>query len=614
MVKQHKKRPNDARVYSYIRFSTPEQRLGDSERRQLSAAKDFAEKEAIPFDESLRMDDRGLSGFHGTNLKKGALGQFLESVKRGDVPPGSVLVVENVDRLSRLEFTEAFKIISGIIDGGITIRTLAPEATYDRDALNNYGIYQLTGQIQLAHDDSKKKSERLSAVWSEKKRRARDGEVLTRRLPAWLRLEKDKIVPIPEAVKAIRKIFEMKAGGIGKGSIAKHLNAKGYWTPPPRRNAKTSPSWRDSYITKILSNRAVIGEYQPHKLKDEKRIPDGEPVENFFPVVVKPDLFYVVQKTLQANRGSGGQTGKAENFFAGIVRCAYCGGPMHFISKGRPPKGAGYLVCDAGRRGAGCDRKHRTRYDEIENIVLKNCHRLRPEEVLPNPNEAEAQCRALREKLAGIDGVLRDNESRRQNLMEQIEHSASDRTRRRYEKRLDELDASDDSQEAQRKETTTELRQAESASQSFSKWKASLKDLVKELSNGDVEIRLRLRAHLKELIDYIEIFTHGFTKAHDPDARREDNEDSESLGEYISAVAYEAGVKLPAGFEDWATQQAMGKAGRFCRIHFKSGARVDVAPEGSLAEHCVWEGGKKWRYVRPDLNKLLRAYRRSQNS
>jgi DNA invertase Pin-like site-specific DNA recombinase len=40
------------RVYSYTRFSTPEQASGDSYRRQLDAAKAWAAKEGLVLDES----------------------------------------------------------------------------------------------------------------------------------------------------------------------------------------------------------------------------------------------------------------------------------------------------------------------------------------------------------------------------------------------------------------------------------------------------------------------------------------------------------------------------------------------------------------------------------
>lgn len=173
------------KAYSYIRFSRPEQALGDSERRQLDQAKQFAEREGLTLDDSLKMIDRGLSGYSGKNLKKGALGLFLEQVKCGAVAPGSILIVENVDRLSRQGFMDAFKIVTEIISAGITIQTLSPEARYDRTSINGGQIYGLVAQMQMAHEESKKKSERLSAAWKAK-RSVETGRLLTRLVPDWI--------------------------------------------------------------------------------------------------------------------------------------------------------------------------------------------------------------------------------------------------------------------------------------------------------------------------------------------------------------------------------------------------------------------------------------------
>ena len=73
--------------------------------------------------------------------------------------------------------------------------------------------------------------------------------------------------------------------------------------------------WRYSYIRKILKNRAVIGEYQPHMRRDGKRIPTGDPIPKYFPEIVKPKIFYAVQKLLEVNRGKGGRTGMVGSIF-----------------------------------------------------------------------------------------------------------------------------------------------------------------------------------------------------------------------------------------------------------------------------------------------------------
>jgi Recombinase len=88
-------------------------------------------------------------------------------------------------------------------------------------------------------------------------------------------------------VSAFRRIFDMAVKGHGIGSIAKTLNREGV---PPISKAK---HWYDSYVYKILVNRACIGEFQPRLLQIEtldqpgraarkvKRFqPVGQPITN----------------------------------------------------------------------------------------------------------------------------------------------------------------------------------------------------------------------------------------------------------------------------------------------------------------------------------------------
>jgi hypothetical protein len=59
------------RAYSYTRWSTPEQSLGDSARRQIELAKRYAGKHGLVLDDTLRLSDEGVSGFRGPTLGVG---------------------------------------------------------------------------------------------------------------------------------------------------------------------------------------------------------------------------------------------------------------------------------------------------------------------------------------------------------------------------------------------------------------------------------------------------------------------------------------------------------------------------------------------------------------
>ncbi|WP_366887899.1 recombinase family protein [Streptomyces sp. NPDC005476] len=92
-----------ARVYSYLRFSDPKQAAGGSVDRQLEYAARWAADKAMELDASLSLRDEGLSAYHQRHVRQGALGVLLRAVEDGQVPGGSVLIVEGLDRLSRAE-------------------------------------------------------------------------------------------------------------------------------------------------------------------------------------------------------------------------------------------------------------------------------------------------------------------------------------------------------------------------------------------------------------------------------------------------------------------------------------------------------------------------------
>ncbi|MCG5246896.1 recombinase family protein [Methylorubrum sp. B1-46] len=110
------------KAYSYIRFSRPEQLRGDSLRRQTEAANKWAAKRGVVIDESLR--DLGVSALRGANRIKGALGRFHDLVEKGQVPAGSYLIVESLDRLSRKAVGEVLPDFMLLINAGIVIVTL----------------------------------------------------------------------------------------------------------------------------------------------------------------------------------------------------------------------------------------------------------------------------------------------------------------------------------------------------------------------------------------------------------------------------------------------------------------------------------------------------------
>lgn len=553
----------------------------------------------MSLDDSLRMVDRGLSGFHGAHRSKGAFGEFLEKVKNRQVPQDSILLVENIDRLGREPVLTAMETLIALLKHGITIQTLSPYDTFTTQSVNDGGFWRLVAHIQRAYEESKRKSDLAKANWRHKRKLAeQEGHKLTARCPAWLGFDKGEFVPIPEANKTINLIFKLKSDGFGKQSIERKLNQDAPW--------KLKNGWRASYIQKILNSRAVIGEYQPHTIKDGKRVALGEPISNYFPAIVQPKIFHAVRQQARSNKGKGGRTGKATNVFQNLVRCGYCGGSMVLMDKGEPPKGGKYLVCDNGRRGKKDDagkkcKAYSVQYFEFQETVLDNLSKLRPETVLPNRSEQAEQTKLLREAIAGLVGELNDIESKIKNFMSHAGKTDNESMAKRYEKEIAEHEERQKELESEKATKETTLTELERGEKSFTKWMSDLTGLKKAITD-DADIRIRLKTHLKEIISKIDVFANGHEESvEDIEATIE-----EHLPELERSKSYGA-------FSHYLEKRLLSREGRVFRLHLRhvrpSSDGLPIAPISSLAYSCsILHGEKGMKFTSPPLVRFIKEF------
>lgn len=348
-------------------MSTAPQLDGDSRRRQLEASRAYARENGLELAESDEYKDIGVSAFRGDNLREGSLGSFLAAIEAKKIVPGSYLIVESLDRLSREQILEAQSLFLRIVRAGINLVTLVDRRVYRAGQVELGDLIYSMVSMSRAHDESLTKSHRISAAWANK--RASAGQrPMTKWCPAWLKLAEDRsrYIEIPERVEVVRRIFEGSVSGVGLQKQASRLNEAGVPT-------FGSPNgWHHTYIAKILANRAVLGEFQPHVREGGKRVAKGDPVRDYFPAIIDEQLFYRAQ-VAKAQRKISGKGRKGEtysNLFSGLARCAYCGSKVLFENKGYGPKGGAYLVCDSTKRKLGCPST-RWRYEDFEASFLR---------------------------------------------------------------------------------------------------------------------------------------------------------------------------------------------------------------------------------------------------
>lgn len=367
--------PQKPKAYSYLRFSTPEQQKGDSFRRQTSMATSYAARKGLDLDTALTFHDLGVSAFRGVNADAGRLADFLEAVRAGLVPQGAFLLVEALDRLSRLAPRKALRVLEDIVDAGVTVVTLNDEKAYTTGSLDKDPIDLLVAIMLFmrANEESATKARRLAASW-EGKRLTATTKPLTSVVPAWIKLDKTTVadgvlVLIPERADIVRRIFAESLAGYGAHAIAQQLIQDG--APCFGRAAY----WHRTYVSKILANPATYGVFTPHQNHHTGskvvRVP-LTPIPDYYPAVITQETFDSVQRLGGTAHTVKARTGQIVNLLGGLAVCPICESTMTRVNKGSTLKGGRpKLVCVKAKAGAGC-KYHGVDVDSVEKGILSN--------------------------------------------------------------------------------------------------------------------------------------------------------------------------------------------------------------------------------------------------
>jgi DNA invertase Pin-like site-specific DNA recombinase len=323
------------KAIGYIRVSSDDQIQGHGIPRQREAIEEYCRKSDLQLVEVL-VDD-GFSAYKGDHLTKGKFGELLKKAARYRE---WALVVENQDRISRQGIVKSGTLLTQLSEAGIEVHF-----TQDNRVIRSLDeVEPAIMSILYAHnarEHSKKLSDRLGKVWTHKKHDSELGLSITAKLPGWLIGKSGEPIKVDkERAKIVRWIFDMAAAGHGRRLIARRLNRDG--VPTFGAGKSKAKIWHDSYVAKILTNRAVLGEYQPFKRVDGTRIPDGEVRQDFFPAVITQELWDRAKKSVATRREScnsnsfPGRAGKIHNLFSGLVYDETLGGlPMHYQDKGK---------------------------------------------------------------------------------------------------------------------------------------------------------------------------------------------------------------------------------------------------------------------------------------
>ncbi|HGE2360458.1 TPA: recombinase family protein [Pseudomonas aeruginosa] len=326
---------------AYVRWSSTVQGGDDKDSydRQTSPLEFFTSSTGVPVVETII--DPGQSAFTGENSKKGKLKGILDRIESGEIRKGDFLVVESIDRITRMRVLDGVALIQdGILKKGVKLYTTTDNKIYsyedpDKDFEN---LLMISLIAKRANEESEIKSKRRRSAWNKAKTKATEGVPFNAHNPPYgLRYDPDgncfEIVE-DEAVE-IKKIFEgLKYEGVSNTLKKVNLTSKRKWS------RKT--------VHLMLTSRYPIGTLMSQKREGKTKVFERF-IENYYPAILTHKEF---QDALQAmkQRGKvkdyGRNTEGYLNIFKHCVKCAVCGQSLMF-EKSINQKGIkyGYFHC-----------------------------------------------------------------------------------------------------------------------------------------------------------------------------------------------------------------------------------------------------------------------------
>lgn len=376
-------------AYIYCRYSSEMQSQGDSLRRQFQSCNEALKKYNLYVKEQIT--DEAFSGFHGDNLVNGKLKLFIDRAKIGDIENNAVLIVENLDRITRLQPSRAVNIIMEILNTGLEIYQTSPSHLFSfkdktSEAIN---IIMITLFAQRAHEESDTKSYRVKEAWIARIERIIRGEqkIVMDKPPYWLDVVEKKFEVIDDEGNISFK--KMKAYEINKErseevlKILECLRELGFKETCKIINKQSKKVWTVKGIQRLLESTTLYGEWDLNIAErvDGKKVLKSRGLElpKIYPPIISKEEYLTIKERIKirsGGRGSGRKSTKYHNIFNRLIFCAHCGGTMRFMHKkfnGKLGKyNYNYLVCYNSEVGMCVHDKVLTlKYEEVEHAFFK---------------------------------------------------------------------------------------------------------------------------------------------------------------------------------------------------------------------------------------------------
>ena len=385
------------------------------------------------------------NGFSGTNFERPEFTRLMNDVKTGKV---NCIVVKDLSRLGR-NYIETGNLIENVFPF-LNVRFIAVTDNFDTN--EGGGVENMVASFKNLVNDvyAKDISRKIITAFRTKQK---NGEYIGLVAPyGYLKSaeNKNKFVIDEKTAPAVKKIFELYAGGYGLDRIARIMNESDYDCPRKYRysigitksDRYKNSKWGRTTINTILTNRAYIGDMVQGKVKQElcnnivmhyTNKDDWIVVEGTHEAIIERNLFFEVQdilekkKTEQAVRrkNSKSREYKEENLLKGRIKCGCCGKSMNLAQNVRGNSISRSYYCSGYKelREAGCTNKNRINKSSVESKVLesiKKCIFNNIDESSLSLEIADKNTQDFKKRMVQIERAIRQTNSKIADLYKDV--------------------------------------------------------------------------------------------------------------------------------------------------------------------------------------------------
>lgn len=282
--------------------------------------------------------DSGVSAFKGQNAAVGMLAGFKAACEAGDIPIGSWLVIESLDRLSRHEIIAALQLFIDLMKF-VNIHTCIDRKSYAMGAEQSVIMGDLSYCLAVfsrAHEESLIKQSRTIAAAKREIQKAQEGNFAIKSVGSnvWWVDDRDGTIKKHEIFFDVaRSIVDLLLKGYGYIRILKYLNSNCSVIP---RTASSNPlrnNWPVNLINRFHKSHALYGR------KEIKLSGETYRIEDYYPPLCTKEEFFKIQHLKNLNRSTT-TTREYVPLLSGkrIFKCGLCGESMSSLRMNGVPR------------------------------------------------------------------------------------------------------------------------------------------------------------------------------------------------------------------------------------------------------------------------------------